>query len=241
MNRLSEQIGEMLNKEILDAVDAYQLNFPAPPKKGNAENEGIDTQKSQKENAEADFTDHRRKSRAMLIYLVTHHKYPALMNLTALKALIDDAVAVDGCELSENNGERDTRMKEARLWLSELLDAEKLLDAPMHFPPSYMAETLSLLAIHDPQSEELANLSRKFRWRAEQSFTLGRQHYQNLSRLVYLFDDFNDRRRHSVHAGQMAMADMLAFYRYILDRRKNDTQQEQSGSHGPDAANQSQE
>ncbi|MEL7151739.1 MAG: hypothetical protein AAGK71_13455 [Pseudomonadota bacterium] len=113
----------------------------------------------------------------------------------------------------------ENRLSEAKIWLGELLEAEKLLDAPVHFPPSYMAETLSLMAIDEPGSEELENLSRKFRWRAEQAYTMGRQYYQNLSRLVYLFDDFNDRRRHSIHAGQMAMADFLAFFRYVLDKR----------------------
>jgi hypothetical protein len=88
----------------------------------------------------------------------------------------------------------------------------------MHFPPSQIAEAASLLALAcDDKFAE--GVSRRFRWKAEQSFTMGRQYYQNISRLIYLFDDFNDRRRHSVHAGQMGMADLLALYRYLFDKR----------------------
>ncbi len=68
--------------------------------------------------------------------------------------------------------------------------------------------------------EDLMALARRYRWRSEQSFSMGRQYYANISRLCYLFDDFNDRRRHATQAEQMANADMLALYRYVLDMRR---------------------
>ncbi|MGC3937695.1 hypothetical protein ACOTTU_07795 [Roseobacter sp. EG26] len=182
----------------MDAVESYQQHFSAQ----------IST-----------FTGHRRHARATLIYLVTHHKYPALANLTALKALIDDAFVIDGLAASEDQEARQ-RLSDASLWLKELMDAERLVDAPMHFPPSYLADTLSLQALVRHEDKRIANQARKYRWRAEQSFTMGRQYYQNISRLIYLFDDFNDRRRHSVQAGQMGGADVLALYRYALDDRE---------------------
>ncbi|WP_425093592.1 hypothetical protein [Tropicimonas sp. S265A] len=200
---------KMLSEDLIDNVESYQLNFS-------------------EDECESGLTKIRRSGRALLIYLVTHHKYPALTNMTALKALIDDALAVDGClakplrgtAMAERSDAASRRCAEAELWIDELLEREKLIDAPMHFPPSNLAETLSLWTMVEEGTTDWSDMARKFRWRAEQSFTMGRQYYQNLSRLIYLFDDFNDRRRHSVHAGQMGMADILALYRAVLDRRK---------------------
>ncbi len=205
IDQLERSVEQLLWKDVYEQAQAYQLNFPEDEANSAAEKS-------------------RRKSRSVLIYLVTHHKYPMLTNMNALKALIDDAAILDGCFHAESApGKTHARLQEAKAWVTELIEAEKLLDAPMHFPPSNMADTLSLMLISHPtlQTDEgWKNLARKYRWRAEQSYTMGRQYYQNLSRLVYLFDDLNDRRRHSVHAGQMNMADMMALYRHLLDDRE---------------------
>ena len=221
LDALTDLTRQLLGPSLLEEVGVYQLNYT------RAQNET---------GREA----HRREARALLIYMVTHHKYPALANMSALKALIDNAVVIDG-GLGENafryikdrtdqksREQIRNRLDEVRLWTEELLNAEKLMDAPMHFPPAAMAETLSLIAMVTPFLEEdmrdrfhdhYPEQARKHRWRAEQAFTMGRQYYQNLSRLIYLFDDLNDRRRHSVHSEQMSMADLLALYRFALDRR----------------------
>jgi len=209
MEALERRTKDLLSPELLAHVGAYDHHF-----------------EDQSDVFKADpilaWRHHRKHSRALMIYLVTHHRYPALTNLTVLKALIDDVSVVDGLGLSDASDERATRIAEGKQWFRELLDAEKLLDAPMHYPPSHIAETASLLALSDTDDDRLAEgVSRRFRWRAEQSFTLGRQYYHNISRLIYLFDDFNDRRRHSIHAGQMGMADMLALYRLVFDNRKS--------------------
>ncbi|MEM9636336.1 MAG: hypothetical protein AAGA94_01715 [Pseudomonadota bacterium] len=169
---------------------------------------------------------HRAHARALLIYLVTHYKYPALVNLTALKALVDDTLVVDGRKHPDSWSPKTAhRLQEAQIWIDEIVETERVLDAPMHFTPINMAETLSLAAMvfgaeSESQADNRKNLARKYMWRAVQSFTMGRQYYRNISRLVYLYDDFNDRRRHAYQAQQMGMADMLAFFRTQFDERE---------------------
>ncbi|MEO0712150.1 MAG: hypothetical protein AAFY68_15620 [Pseudomonadota bacterium] len=200
MDALATQTASFLNKGLLEHVHIYDALNGSKVSAGS-------------------WHFHRQQSRALLIYLVTHHRYPMLTNLTMLKALIDDVSVVDGLDLGAAGSEhREERIDEAKKWFRELIEGEKLLDAPMHYPPCHIAETASLLAL-TCKGELAEGVSRRFRWKAEQSFTMGRQYYQNISRLIYLFDDFNDRRRHSNHAGQMGMADMLALYRYIFDDR----------------------
>ena len=214
LKRLDELTNQVVSEKILKNIDAFLFdqNETLPT--------GFDKWMARR---------HRREARALLIYLVTHYRYPALANISALKALVDDTLAVDGV-MDRNRHGAETRREEAYLWIDEILDMEKVLDAPMHFPPASMAETLTLAAVvrridANESKQDLKpvrnveNLARKFRWRAEQTYTMGRQYYRNVSRLVYLYDDFNDRRRHANQARQMCFADLLALYRMILDRR----------------------
>ncbi|MEL6412087.1 MAG: ATP-binding protein [Pseudomonadota bacterium] len=228
LKRLKELTSEVVHEDLLDNVEAFLFERDGEvPSEWPAQ----------------EAYRHRREARALLIYLVTHYRYPALTNISGLKALVDDALLVDGV-LMRHEKDADLRRNEAFLWIDEILDMEKVLDAPMHFPPTNMAETLTLAAVvrridleerasasgldeallrdKTELMKNLENLARKYRWRAEQSFTMGRQYYRNVSRLVYLYDDFNDRRRHAHQARQMCFADLLALYRMILDQRDSD-------------------
>ncbi|MCT4656422.1 MAG: hypothetical protein N4A65_11480 [Cohaesibacter sp.] len=213
----------------------------------------------------------RRRARARLAYMAKRHQFPMLNKMHNIKAVIDDVFLRDshlgpGGHFSKHQEER---LCEAMDWLEELKHAEDQYDAPMHFPPHLLADTLTLAyyaqtltsnppsdapekkgakrAIDQEWSHYLrADISfpdltalkgkggryhrdgafwekslkveaREYCRKARESFSQGQEYYNNISRLYYLYDDFNDRLRHVNHAVQMSHADLLALYKGLVD------------------------
>lgn len=152
-------------------------------------------------------------ARSRLLRMADRHMFPALSALELRKTLIDDVLLGPAPDPANKTNLYTKRHNEAEFWIRDLVEQNRLVDAPMHFTAAKMAETLALANVlkrTDPQ-EAIEYLDR-----AEQSFSMGRQYYKNISRLYYHFDDFNDRSRHSEHAGSMMQADVLAFFRAKL-------------------------
>ena len=125
-----------------------------------------------------------------------------------------------GTPLSKKNSA--DRHNEAHDWLVDLVQQAQLVDAPMHFTPTKIAESLSLVCVFSPGGRA-ANRGRAIDAldEAEQSFSMGRKYYANISRLYYLYDDFNDRSRHAEHASSMMQADILAILRSLILQKRS--------------------
>ncbi|MEZ5714582.1 MAG: hypothetical protein R3D85_05095 [Paracoccaceae bacterium] len=183
--------------------------------------EGLDLADELAASRETDLTEDEAaryrsgaRGRARLLRILTRHHYPALSAMEAVKAVADDVFLFDG---DRTNDLHQKRLDEAVEWLSGLIARESIYDAPMHFTPTKVAESCSLAVILQSDSHrEIQNrfLSHALTYlgRANGSFSMGREYYANINRLYYLYDDFNDRARHSAHAQSMFCSDMLAIY-----------------------------
>ena len=155
------------------------------------------------------------------------HSYPVLARLQGLKVLVDDAVLRRTARSSAWVVSADVVVA----WAQELCDLDEQVQAPLHFTPFHLGVTLAQLWIRLkvqgaggrlstwtgirrglwlPQSEdhhELQEIRRNALSALNHSLevtSMRRAYYESISRLYYLYDDFNDRQIHFKHALQMA-------------------------------------
>lgn len=206
------------------------------------------------------------RGRARLLRILYRHHFPAMTAMNVQKAVVDDVLltAVSPAQRNSMIRERMARTSETRAQaeeavsgclsdrrrealnlLADLSAREKVFDAPMHFTPLKLAESLTLaVVLHSDEevSSDLKSSQAQFDpgsgsatvrevfhgeavqmlGRAVGSFTMGREYYNNINRLYYLYDDFNDRARHSAHAQSMFCADLLGVYSSILGNHSDD-------------------
>lgn len=155
------------------------------------------------------------RARNRLLRLCDRHHFPGLVAMEARKTLIDAVLLGDKLidespviEIS-NRDMFQERSSEALSWLHVLIRKEGLFDAPMHFTPTELAESCAL-AVVCCGADEFRHDAQTYLRRAQESFSMGREYYKNIKRLHYLFDDFNDRSRHSQHARSMFCVEILA-------------------------------
>lgn len=167
------------------------------------------------------------RPRARLVRILYRHHFPALTSMAAQKALVDHVVLARETETAKHAHEH--QLSEALGWLSDLVQREKVFDAPMHFTPTMLAESCALALIlrgdstlRDGQYARDCFYSEAIHamGRANGSFSMGKEFYSHINRLYYLYDDFNDRARHSAHAQSMFMADMLGVYGILIRRNE---------------------
>ena len=162
--------------------------------------------------------NHKNCFKTRLKLMLKKHKFPALAHIKMLKSLIDNRL------IEQVKDSLPDEQSDVLEWFDELRETEKKFDSPMHFTPLMMAETAFLVCkacslcpsnkmIHNYKNIALDQISC-----AEQMFSQGDQYYKSISKLYYLFDDFNDRRLHADHSIQMAGADLLILYRDELGK-----------------------
>ncbi|MEM7257594.1 MAG: hypothetical protein AAF404_09420 [Pseudomonadota bacterium] len=166
--------------------------------------------------------DPSQLTRSRLLRMLDRHHFPVLAMMEARKTLIDMVLLSNDLNphyysLDSKSNVLEQRKDEAYVLLQNLDKQYKLVDAPMHFTPTKLAESFALTAIFSSNVRQ-SDIRRTVELldEAEQSFSMGRKYYSNISRLFYLYDDFNDRSRHAEHAASMMQADLLAVFRSML-------------------------
>lgn len=161
-------------------------------------------------------TDHdanRQTLRKLLEDTLLRHSYPMVNRLHRLKLLIDDSLL--------SSDELDSRWES---WVKEL---DKLTDdmaAPMHFTPLHSGTTYALAYLRNRLTkggeqapvEWIRRAAQRDLATSEEMFTLRRAYYENISDLIYLYDDFNDRQLHLNHGIQMAGAELNALLKFFV-------------------------
>lgn len=160
----------------------------------------------------------RRFSRSRLIFLNDRYCFPFLACLQRLKFLVDDVFLSDNSQYVPDKI-RVRREKEANRWLVDLVEGAERFDNTTIFTNLELAESsfLKEVCVANPTTDFTTNPSHRFATLAVQSITMGNEYYRNIRKMVYLFDDFNDRRVHFKHAVQMGGKDVA---RLILNRRR---------------------
>ena len=179
--------------------------------------------------------------RRVLRYLLSRHRFPMLNHLLMLKTLIDDiairyhtGTVLPAGEMCE---EFISEVLDTERWARELRIASERYDAPMHFSPYMYGETAALLVLsgvedcyydrgNKPMILDESPLGRgaiESLLKARESYSMGRQYYENISSLYYLYDDFNDRRIHSTHARLMSGSDIAAHLERALVEKLEQT------------------
>jgi hypothetical protein len=158
------------------------------------------------------------------------NRYPVLNRLHGLKVLMDSGLLSRELSLREFDGTCDSNAN----WLARLYDEFDALfqrfDAPHMFTHTQIGHSAALYAaslreapylqakypgaptVESVQRDALLHLGR-----AEETFTLGRAHYETLRKLYYLYDDFNDRRMHYARSIEMAGWDITILFRDYLE------------------------
>lgn len=154
-------------------------------------------------------------ARSVLTYLCSRHKFPARSNLILLKNIVDDIV-LDSVKTPENPHISD-RQSDALRYMDALIQGESEYDASMHFTPLMIAETAALITILiDNVDDKYKHIAFDRIVRSKQMTMMGREYYKTISRMHYLYDDFNDRRLHLNHAMMMSGSDMMLIFRKII-------------------------
>ncbi len=158
-------------------------------------------------------------------FMIKRYKYPALENMIMLKNKIDNCIlcSMEQGTRSTIGPDMDNLKAKLKSWFEELRDVEKRFDAAMLFSPSMLAETAFLMWRYhenDAEQERYRKIALVQVRRAIQMFTQGREYYKTISKMYYLFDEFNDRTIHANHAIQMAGADMLMMFEQDLTKKK---------------------
>ena len=166
--------------------------------------------------------------RKVLSYLLTRHRFPILNHLLMLKTLTDDVALCyhvhDKHPSSRMHSEFASEVLNTERWARELRIASERYDAPMHFSPYMYGETAALLVLSGVEGyyyekgrksmtlgeSPLGRGAIEGLIQSRESYSMGRQYYENISSLYYLYDDFNDRRIHSTHAILMSGSDIAA-------------------------------
>jgi len=180
----------------------------------------------------------RKKLRRSLVEIFQRHSYPINNRLRALKTWIDDAVL----------GATDAGRKSKPLFRTRVLNAtEELIllntdfQAPLHFTPLHSGTTCALVylcffglrgqalceeTMKEGDKTKIEQTKEKIRRtaqvdlvRSEEMSTMRRSFYESISRLFYLYDDFNDRQVHFNHAVQMAGSEYVSLLRYLVSWR----------------------
>ncbi|MES1242767.1 MAG: ATP-binding protein [Acidobacteriota bacterium] len=155
----------------------------------------------------------RGQLRALLESALVRHSYPMVNRLHGLKVLIDDRLLQ---EVDDPN---------IQPWILELQKLTSELDAPMHFTPLHSGVTYALAycrwRVLQPLTPEdvvkkIRSAAQRDLQTSEEMFTLRRAYYENISDLIYLYDDFNDRQIHLSHGIQMAGAEINALLRFMV-------------------------
>ena len=175
--------------------------------------------------------------RRVLSYLLTRHRFPILNHLLMLKILIDDITLCyhvnDKHPSNRMHPEFASEVLDTERWARELRIASERYDAPMHFSPYMYGETAALLVLSGVEGyyyEEgrksmtlgespLGRGGIESLIKSRESYSMGRQYYENISSLYYLYDDFNDRRMHSTHAMLMSGSDIAAHLERALVKK----------------------
>ena len=159
-------------------------------------------------------------ARSRLIYLNDRYCFPFLAGLQRLKMLCDDtflrALFMQKGLISRiNNQDGIRQIQEANRWTTDLLEGAKRFDNTAVHTPLELAETCYLSELvkeYANKSEKVAHYSLSFQLAVKgyQTITMGNAYYVGLRKMIYLFDDFNDRKVHFKHSSQMAGRDIIS-------------------------------
>lgn len=172
-------------------------------------------------------------ARGVVKEAVDRYRYPALTRMRGIKLLIDDGVIYgSGSSLNAMTGSRACAhccvfadpqfvasapramvdVGDIQAQLDELIALNEQMQAPLHFTPMHMGVTLSQFFLRYPieQHESYGRLALRFLDASLEVTTMRRAYYECITRLYYLYDDFNDGQIHYNHAIQMAG------YQYVL-------------------------
>jgi len=180
----------------------------------------------------ADVEGLRKGLRTLLAGTAHRHAYPAISRLFCLKVKLDDELLSADRATAKGRSVAPETVTLAR----DLIDLNERLNAPLHFTPLHAGFSLALLYLRllgrdgslsaDPSTvysgtRETSSLliyrsAQRYLNASEQMYTMRRDYYEAISKLFYLYDDFNDRQIHYNHAIQMAGSEMVSLLKACL-------------------------
>lgn len=170
-------------------------------------------------------TSHRFHLRELLSSSLQLRSFSRLNRLRGLRVLIDDLLL----------SQEDPSGSQAAPLVADFLSTLESFDNPYHFTPLEAGFTLSLatFALTDRPcyrvsfgklelvERELFDKALLQLYESQQMYTMRRKHYEEISDLYYLYDDFNDRTTHFNHALQMGGTEVASFLIRCLHHLRN--------------------
>ncbi|MDY7094862.1 MAG: ATP-binding protein [Acidobacteriota bacterium] len=169
---------------------------------------------------------------------LVRHPYPMVSRLQALKALIDATTLKTSAEAAtplEKIHLEGTQLEDMLRYVEELQFLEAQYASPLHFTPLEMGVSLALVDLRFRASqaahgsllglsqtrrrrlEEIRDEAKRYLQQSSETYTMRRAYYENIQRLYYLYDDFNDRQIHFNLAMQMAGSEICLILSELVD------------------------
>jgi hypothetical protein len=173
--------------------------------------------------------------RLHLMEALDRHSYPLHNRLCGLKVLVDDSLL--------RPPEQPPPARETETWIEELIELDTLYNSPLHFTPLQSGLTLAMAYLAWPElrrqtdraggagrrkltEDEVFRAARHKLGVSQQLYTMQRSYYEMISKLYYLYDDFNDRTIHYNQAIQMAGTELASYMIALIEdaqRRRRTT------------------
>jgi tetratricopeptide (TPR) repeat protein len=201
--------------------------------------------------ASATRLDRVRDAMDTLETILRYRRYPVLNLVNGLKTLVDAHVlvriplwAMDESSIPNEEKEKiiKSEREKAKIWLGDLRVVNNRYNAPFHFTPGQMAQTLfcwhfieereklttvrqgtyseiqDSIGDHFFINDNLRELMRRIK-QATEMVSMGRAYYDAISSLFYLYDDFNDRMIHFNHAQQMMNLEVISLIELLTEKQ----------------------
>ncbi|WP_299693593.1 hypothetical protein [uncultured Tateyamaria sp.] len=186
--------------------------------------------------AELNYSDERMlRVRSILNYLLIRHPFPVLNQVYGLQVLIDDALL---SEPNPNQKQTDPRTwtndasRQVYDYIREINRLAEQLEAPMHVTPIEIGRSAAFWVLRETRFgnettfasyakqsrvDEILKVATNALRASRESYTMGRHFRNSISRMQYLFDDFNDRKLHTKHGLQMSDMELCSVLEHLIN------------------------
>ncbi|ARJ65155.1 hypothetical protein WV31_05520 [Magnetospirillum sp. ME-1] len=136
------------------------------------------------------------------------HRYPVLNRMRGLKVMLDSLLLdASALELSLNRfgkGNSGPICVTPQVLFNELDTLFERFNAPHLFPFSDIGQSAALFVLIGQGDERIRRTAIRYLKSGMEMYSLGTAYYTSLSKMFYLYDDFNDRVLHHTRAQEMA-------------------------------------